>query len=231
MPRTLILSIIIAALLVAGCSQHIPVELDHAEDAVMNAYRAGASRTAAEKYDEAQQSLSRGTALVDSGDNEKAEEVLLDAILKAHAAELAAYSYQLESAEEQLDSAEDYILRLEEQRNVYFEALSKIYDEQKLSEIRITGNNRGYKPSSNYRVRRGENLFAIAARRKVYGDALLWPLIYKANRDQIKDPQQIYPGQVLSIPRDVTDEEKEAARVTARESKIFQQSGNGNGKK
>lgn len=231
MQRTLIVYITLLTALISGCSQHIPVELDIAEDAVLNAYRAGASRTATDKYDQAQQSLNQGTDLIDSGDGEKARAVLLDTIIKAHEAELAAYIYQLESTEEQLDSAEDYILRLEEQRNVYFEALSKIYDEQKLSEIRISSTNNRYKPSSNYRVRSGENLFAIAAKRKVYGDALLWPLIYKANRDQIKDPQQIYPGQMLTIPRDVSAEEKEEARATARESKIFQQSGPSNGKK
>ena len=229
MTRSILIYIFLAALLVSGCGQHVPIEMDAASDAVLSAYRSGASRTAPDKYDQAQQALTRGTKLIDSGDHKQAREVFLETILKAHDAELAAYIYQLETTEEQLDSAEEYILRLEEQRNVYFEALSNIYDEQKLSEIRITGN-RSYKPSSSYRVRSGENLFAIAARRKVYGDALLWPLIYKANRDQIKDPQQIYPGQVLTIPRDVSDEEKEEARATARESKIFQQSGSTNGK-
>ncbi len=219
------------ALLLCGCSQHIPVELDVAEEAVLNAYRAGASRTAPEKYGQAQQSLTKGSNLIDSGAEEKARAALLDTIVQAHEAEIAAYIHQLESTEQQLDSAEDYILRLEEQRTVYFEALSKIFDEQKLSEIKIKESKKTYKPASNYRVRSGENLFAIAARRKVYGDALLWPLLYKANRDQIKDPQQIYPGQVLTIPRDVSEEEKEKARSTARESKIFQQTTPPNGKK
>ncbi len=230
MMRILFTSLFIIPVIASGCSQHIPVELDLAEDAVLNAYRAGAARTATDKYEQAQESLTRGTRLVDSGHDDKARTTLLDTIIKAHEAEVDAYTYQLETTEEQLDSAEDYILRLEEQRNVYFEALSNIYDEQKLSEIRIAGSSKVYKPSSNYRVRSGENLFAIAARRKVYGDALLWPLIYKANRDQIKDPQQIYPGQILTIPRDVSEEEKEEARTTARESKIFQQSGSSNGK-
>lgn len=34
----------------------------------------------------------------------------------------------------------------------------------------------------------------------LYKDARLWPLIYMANRDQIKDPDLIFPGQRLLIP-------------------------------
>jgi nucleoid-associated protein YgaU len=32
------------------------------------------------------------------------------------------------------------------------------------------------------------------------GDPTLWPLLYRANRDQIKDPSLLYPGQRLTIP-------------------------------
>jgi nucleoid-associated protein YgaU len=35
---------------------------------------------------------------------------------------------------------------------------------------------------------------------QVYNDAKLWPLIYIANRDKIKDPDLIFPGQKLVIP-------------------------------
>jgi nucleoid-associated protein YgaU len=214
----------------SGCSTHIPPELSIAEEVVTDARRAGAAHTARDKYQEAKALLDQARLQVEAGDDEEASETLLQTIIKGHEAELAAYLFQLEATEMQLDSAEEYILRLEEQRNTYFEALSNIYDEQKLADLKVSDSN-SYKPSSNYRVRSGENLFAIAAKRKVYGDALLWPLIYKANRDQIKDPQQIYPGQVLTIPRGISDEEKEEARTTARESKIFQPPATGNGKK
>lgn len=53
----------------------------------------------------------------------------------------------------------------------------------------------------NYTVRRGETLPQIAARSEIYNDSSLWPLIYRANRDQIRDPKQLWPGQVLLIPR------------------------------
>jgi len=40
----------------------------------------------------------------------------------------------------------------------------------------------------------------------------MWPLIYKANRDQIKDPKVLYTGQDLKIPREMTIEEVIEAR-------------------
>ncbi|MEE9278816.1 MAG: LysM peptidoglycan-binding domain-containing protein [Myxococcota bacterium] len=46
----------------------------------------------------------------------------------------------------------------------------------------------------------GESLWSIAAQADIYADPYLWPVIYKFNRDQIKDPGRIYPNQVLQIP-------------------------------
>jgi nucleoid-associated protein YgaU len=40
----------------------------------------------------------------------------------------------------------------------------------------------------------------------VYKDARLWPLIYVANKDQIKDPDLIFPGQKLVVPALQTEE-------------------------
>jgi nucleoid-associated protein YgaU len=57
------------------------------------------------------------------------------------------------------------------------------------------------KPTSHV-VKKGECLWYIAGYEQIYGNPLKWPLIYKANKDKIKDPDLIYPGQVLVIPRD-----------------------------
>lgn len=68
-----------------------------------------------------------------------------------------------------------------------------------------------------YTVRRGETLPQIAARSEIYNDASLWPIIYRANRDQIRDPKQLWPGQVLKIPRHFSrDEASEAKRYSGR---------------
>ena len=80
---------------------------------------------------------------------------------------------------------------------------------------------RSIKLRLSYTVSEGELLWTIAKRPDVYGDPLLWPLLYQANRDQIKDPRKIYAGQTLAIPRNVSDEEREKARNLAKKSDFF----------
>lgn len=47
-----------------------------------------------------------------------------------------------------------------------------------------------------YTIERGDTLSEIAARH----DGITWQQIYEANRDVIKDPDKIYPGQKIRIP-------------------------------
>ena len=47
-------------------------------------------------------------------------------------------------------------------------------------------------------VKAGDSLSKIAKRE--LGDAEKWHAIYAANRDTIKDPDLIQPGQVLTLP-------------------------------
>ncbi len=56
-------------------------------------------------------------------------------------------------------------------------------------------------------------LWNIAKKPTIYDNPFLWPKIYVANRDKIKDPDLIYPGWVLKIPpkAELTKEEKRAA--------------------
>jgi len=44
-------------------------------------------------------------------------------------------------------------------------------------------------------------LWNIAKKPSIYGDPWKWKRIYKANTDKIKDPDLIYPGQRLTIPK------------------------------
>lgn len=60
-----------------------------------------------------------------------------------------------------------------------------------------TGGNGGW-TSKTYTVESGDTLSGIA--KKVYGDAGKYPQIFEANKPMLKDPDKIYPGQVLRIP-------------------------------
>jgi nucleoid-associated protein YgaU len=52
---------------------------------------------------------------------------------------------------------------------------------------------------TTYVVVKGDSLSKIAARE--YGDANKWRTIFEANKGLISDPDLIYPGQELKIPR------------------------------
>jgi len=64
---------------------------------------------------------------------------------------------------------------------------------------------------SSYSVERGDNLWSISGKDEVYADPYQWPLIYKTNRDKIKDADLIYPGQVLDVDQDASASEIDAA--------------------
>lgn len=49
-----------------------------------------------------------------------------------------------------------------------------------------------------YTVKSGDSLSKIA--KHLYGDADKWHAIYEANKDKIKNPDLIYPGEVLTLP-------------------------------
>jgi nucleoid-associated protein YgaU len=50
-----------------------------------------------------------------------------------------------------------------------------------------------------YTVQKGDTLSKIS--KQYYGDPNKYNRIFEANRDQLKDPDKIFPGQVLKIPQ------------------------------
>ena len=61
----------------------------------------------------------------------------------------------------------------------------------------ITGGSGGAGERS-YTVAKGDTLSHIA--QEHYGKASKWKVIFDANRDQLDNPDKIFPGQVLKIP-------------------------------
>ncbi|PIQ28388.1 hypothetical protein COW36_03840 [bacterium (Candidatus Blackallbacteria) CG17_big_fil_post_rev_8_21_14_2_50_48_46] len=53
----------------------------------------------------------------------------------------------------------------------------------------------------SYTVKRGDTLWDIAGVK--LGDNKKWPLLFALNQDKIKNPDLIYPGQVLTVPEKV----------------------------
>ena len=60
------------------------------------------------------------------------------------------------------------------------------------------------KADEKYMVQRGDCLWCISGKSSVYGNPFKWPLIFKANKNQIRDADLIYPGQALSIDREAS---------------------------
>lgn len=55
---------------------------------------------------------------------------------------------------------------------------------------------------NTYIVKKDDTLQKISARPEIYGTTKKWMKIYEANKDALKSPNKIRPGQELKIPRD-----------------------------
>ncbi|MFY8161229.1 MAG: hypothetical protein ACOVNU_07850 [Candidatus Kapaibacteriota bacterium] len=57
-------------------------------------------------------------------------------------------------------------------------------------------------------------LWNIAGKIEIYGDPMLWPKIWQANKEIIRNPDIIHPGQVLTLPEKApkNDDEMKAER-------------------
>ncbi len=203
-----------------GCAAPPREELAAARTAVARAYAAGALQLAPAEYQAASEALSDGEQLSRQGQYEMAREILPFAAAHAQRAILKAKE---ELALQELQKIrEQQAARPVEQPSVRppTEPTKKAIAAARPAKSKPAPEPPP-PPLQHYTVKEGETLWTIAARREIYLDPLLWPIIYKANRDQIKDPRQIYPGQVLSIPRDTSRSELEEAREKAKTSEIF----------
>lgn len=70
--------------------------------------------------------------------------------------------------------------------------------------------------TKRYVVAAGDSLWIISGRPEVYGNPYLWPLIWDANVDVIRDPNQLRAGQRLKIRSNPTIDEVVRAVDTAR---------------
>jgi len=66
------------------------------------------------------------------------------------------------------------------------------------TKVQTSTSNASPKSTGSYVVQQGDTLWAIA--KKYYGDGSKYTKIYEANKNIIKNPNLIYPGQKLVIP-------------------------------
>ena len=76
-------------------------------------------------------------------------------------------------------------------------------------------------PSEHYTVAAKDTLWDIAGKSSIYSDNFQWPLIFKANRDEIRDPDLIYPKQDFKIEKGLSSEETSHARMLASKTPKF----------
>ena len=82
---------------------------------------------------------------------------------------------------------------------IYYNATASTTQDIKDSDVTKSKKDK-IKKVKTYVVRKGDTLEKISARPEVYGDKNKWYKIFKANKDQLKEPNKIFPGQVLRIP-------------------------------
>ena len=106
---------------------------------------------------------------------------------------------------------EEARLRAEEEARRLAEAERRRAEE----EARLLAEEELRRHPPTHEVVKGECLWRIAESEKIYSDPFQWPLIYQANRSQIKDPDLIYPKQEFQIKRDASAAETRQAVYTA----------------
>lgn len=222
-------SILLLTGLLWGCASPPRQELLTARTALARAAAAEAQVLAADEYQTASDALQDGEAAIRRKRYKLARQILPLAETHAQKALVKARQEQVKREQRKAQERETQERVAQLLRKAEEEAARQAAAQQITSspprKMKAATPSPDIKPvlvrPKTYRVLGGETLWTIAARNDIYGDALLWPLIYQANRDQIKDPRQIYPKQTLVIPRQVSDQDRQEARQRARESKIF----------
>jgi hypothetical protein len=212
----------LAGVLLAGCAGQ---PLHFRDEAALTLERLkvdGGNNIMPSEFRSVQETLGKGDALLKQGERDEADRYYRLTLMKGRLLQQEVDEYKARQLEAQRLAEEQKKAELErqaeEEANRLAQAKVEVV-EQKESEVARP------KPRPakehllllSYTVRRGESLPLIASQPEVYGDRNLWPLIYRANRDQIRDPRHIWPGQVLRIPRNNSRDEIGEARRYAQE--------------
>lgn len=185
-------------------------------------------RTTAQLLSVALLSLSLITGCASTGDTESvlAEQAIAEAKTANAAAKAANYEWRdtgkiIKEAEAKLEAG-DTATAIELANKAKAQAEAAIAQAEEENKKFLNANTSGATAAagsssgsaggvSSYSVVRGDNLWSISGKDEVYSDPYQWPLIYKTNRDKIKDADLIHPGQVLDIDQNASASEIDAA--------------------
>lgn len=73
----------------------------------------------------------------------------------------------------------------------------------------------------SYVVHKDDTLWGISAKADILGDPFRWPLLFKANRDLLKDPDIISPGESLTWKANYTRFEVEDAIQKSKDTPAY----------
>jgi len=91
-------------------------------------------------------------------------------------------------------------VQTQDEANKIWDAIKTIptWQQEVIADVRATSPTSGPQGERTYTVQKGDTLSRIA--KEMLGDANAYMDIFNANKDQLKDPDMIKPGQVLKIP-------------------------------
>lgn len=214
---------IVASLVVSGCSATAPVWRKRVEVALNDLDRMGAKTAYPQEFRGLLETFEHGDAVLYVQKDSQAADILYRlALQKSESLRLEYLRQKAIQAEEARRKAAEEQARAEEERlaREAAEAEQRLLEQERqqaLEQERAAKESKQspqiiQQLSTRYTVRRGETLPQIAGRSEIYNDVTLWPIIYRANRDQIRDPKRLWPGQVLIVPRHYSRDEEHEAR-------------------
>ncbi len=224
----IVYALLLAGILLVGCGPKRPLqEIVDAKIAIQKAKEAGAKEYTPKRLESAQDYLTRALGAKNKkGTRELAREAEVDARIAESVAKrikeeeakkkakeaLEAKRRARQEAERAITRAQEAIDKAEKEnkervskdqlkkarealKKGRFKEAKKIAQEVKELTLKIEARLPEY-----HKVQKGETLEIIA--KKIYGNPEKWTLIYRVNKDKIENANIIYPGQILSIPKE-----------------------------
>jgi nucleoid-associated protein YgaU len=239
MPRHSQLLLAVATLLLSACNMPIRIEPQRPAPPPRAATVAAAPVPALSA--EARSALAKATARVAATKRERPGWTEADALIaQAQAAARLGNSAQVLSLAQQAQARADLAALGGQYTALATAQLQKLYTYTGLSDEQLArvkqaedalARNEGHaayeisnrlidelkKETKQHKVGKGESLWTISARPDIYANPFLWPLIWNANRDTVKNPSVLRAGQTLKIKPNPTIDEVVQAVNFARE--------------